>query len=241
MQCDSDGSSLPLVLLPGTLCDARVFQPLLDRLPGVAKHTVLFPQQTTMRAAAEAVLAEAPNDFALLGFSLGGMVAMEMALCAPERVRGLALISTIASPVHPELHPARREAVQQAQCLGMRSFVRERLWPSYCGASGDAALSILMEDMAEAVGQMAYAQQTELALGRREYRSRLGGVQCPALVLAGAEDRLCPPTAQEELAAALANSRLIMLPGTGHMALLEKPDDVAAAVAAWFHTVCETG
>ena len=95
----------------------------------------------------------------------------------------------------------------------------------------------LLEGMAESLGHAVFAQQTELALSREDYRSRLATVACPALVLAGAQDKVCPPAAQRELAAALRDCTCVMLPGAGHFALLENPDEVAAAVAAWFHTV----
>ena len=166
---------------------------------------------------------------------------MEIALCAPERVLGLALISTSPLPVPPELHAPRRAAVNEAERQGWRRFVRERLWPEYRGSCENASSYTLLEEMADAVGHTAYAQQTELALGRGDYRLRLGNVRCPVLVLAGMEDRVCPPAAQQTLAAVLAAARWVMLPGTGHLALLEKPDEVATAVAAWFHTVSKTG
>lgn len=229
--------ALPLVFLPGTLCDARVFAPLLERLPDLPTQAVLTSGALSMCQAAEHVLAAIPGPFALLGFSLGGMVAMETAVCAPERVRGLALISTNPRPVPPERHGARRTAVEQARTLGTSQFLREHLWPGYCGATEHRALLPLLEEMAASQGATAFAQQTEMALTREDYRPRLAAVTCPALILAGTADKICPPDSQEELAAALQNSTLVMLPGAGHFPLLEKPDEVASAVTAWFHSL----
>ncbi len=228
---------LPLVLLPGTLCDARVFEPLQQRLRDLETRVVLTLGTSSMREAAEHVLTRAPEHFVLLGFSLGGMVAMETALAAPERVRGLALISTTALPVPPALHSTRRAAVEQARTMGTGRFLREELWPQYCGSVERPELLSLLDDMAESLGHTAYAQQTELALRREDFRPRLRTVTCPVLLLAGAEDKVCPPAAQGALAAALPHGTCVTLPRAGHFALLESPDEVAQSVAAWFHTI----
>ncbi|MGI4827740.1 MAG: alpha/beta fold hydrolase [Janthinobacterium lividum] len=225
------------MMLPGTLCDARVFGPLREHLVKVETRVMLTPEAKSMREAAEQVLAGAPERFALLGFSLGGMVAMETALCSPERVRGLALISTSPRPVLPEQHGSRRAGVEQARTMGIGQFLGEQLWPQYCGSMKRVATLPLLKTMAESMGHAVFAQQTEMALGREDYRPRLPQVACPAMVLAGVEDKICPPAMQRELAAALRDCTCVMLPGAGHMALLEEPDEVAAAVAAWFHTV----
>ncbi len=237
---DSAEKSLPLLLLPGTLCDARVFKPLQERLGDLKTKVVVTLGAGSLKEAAEHVLAEAPERFALLGFSLGGMVAMETALSAPKRVRGLALINTTPLPVVPELHGPRRTAVEQARVMGMARFLRERLWPQYRGRVECPEVLPLLEDMAESLGDVVFARQTELALGRSDFRPRLGAVACPVLLLAGAEDKVCPPAIQQELAAALPHSTRSMLPGVGHFALLESPDEVASSVAAWFHTVEST-
>ena len=232
---------MPLVLLPGTLCDARVFEPLQQRLGDLETQVVLTLGTSSMREAAEHVLARVPEHFVLLGFSLGGMVAMEAALAAPERVRGLALISTTAQAVMPGLHSARRAAVEEARIVGPERFLREKLWPQYRGSVEHLEMLPLLENMAESLGHVAFAQQTELALRREDFRLRLTTVTCPVLLLAGAEDKVCPPATQQALAAALPHCTRVTLPKAGHFALLESPDEVALSVAAWFHKIeCRT-
>src|SRR5437868_10378145 len=88
----------PLVLLPGTLCDERVFFPLLERL---SPWTIMTPSLGDAESApdiARHLLQTLPPRFALGGFSLGGIIALEMIAQQPERITRLALIDTTARP-----------------------------------------------------------------------------------------------------------------------------------------------
>lgn len=228
---------LPLLLLPGTLCDARIFQPLQQRLPGLKTQVMNAPEAISLEGAAEQILAEAPPHFALLGFSLGGMVALEIALRAPERVRGIALLSTTPLPVPLDRHAHRRAEAELAHTMPMRQVLRERLWPEYGGAPADTCTLPLLEQMAEELGSATFARQTEMAIQRADFCPRLHAIACPALVIAGTADVLCTPTAQQCLLAGLPRSTGVMLPNAGHFALIEQPDEVASAVAAWFHAL----
>lgn len=232
-----DVRSLPLVLLPGTLCDGRLFDGLIGRLAGVRSQVVEFAGTVSIREAALSVLRQVPGQFSLLGFSLGGMVALEMALLAPERVRGLVLLSTSPLPVPSDRHAMRRAAVQEAGGMALGQFIETRLAAEY-GASPNCME--LIAAMAEAKGHAEFTRQTEMALGRPDFRSSLPAIGCHTLVIAGDEDRLCPPAAQQAFVAGLPHSTLCMIPGVGHLCLLQRPDEVACAVAAWLHTIQRT-
>ena len=237
----------PLVLLPGTLCDERLFAPLLAGLGGAFEPApldsavVLTAHCISMRAAAEHVLSVAPQRFALLGFSLGGLVALEVALLAPERVLGLALLSVNAAAAPASTHATRRQAVLEAQRMGHDRYVSEELWPNYVspGSQKDKALQSLLAGMAQDLGHNAFHHQTEAALTRRDYRPLLRTITMPALVLAGEHDAICPAAAQRETAEALPNAQFTSVPEAGHFALLEQQDATAASVAAWLRSVSD--
>lgn len=235
----------PLVLLPGTLCDERVFAPLLVGLrqtfPQLDATVLLTTHCDTMRAAAEHVLAVAPQHFALLGFSLGGIIALEAALLAPERVLGLALLNVNAAPTPANLHPQRRDAVTQARALGHAQYVRDELWAKYVAPTSqqDLDLQHLIAAMAHDLGHTAFHHQTEAALTRRDYRPLLSTLTIPTLVQAGELDLICPADAQHQLASAMPNAQFTLVPNAGHFALLEQQDTVATSVAAWFHSISD--
>lgn len=233
-------ASVPLVLLPGTLCDARVFEPMLGLLPDRATRVMISAEETDTRSAAKRILADAAARFALAGFSLGGIIALEMAALAPERIAGLALIDSNARPVATELHAERRrEAMLGANDLDR--YVREIMWTRYVGADrvDDRALQDLIAAMAVEGGARMLANQVEVNLSRSDSRPRLGRVTQPTLVLAGSEDALCLPEMQSEMAELLPAATLAMMPGAGHFALLEQPAAVAMHVGAWLRRVDE--
>ena len=100
----------PFVLVPGLLCDALLWRPQIEGLAEladcwVADHT----RHETMADIAEAILADSPFDsFALAGLSMGGYIAFELMRRAPNRVRKLALLDTVAAPDTPKRPGAGR-------------------------------------------------------------------------------------------------------------------------------------
>jgi pimeloyl-ACP methyl ester carboxylesterase len=91
--------------------------------------------------------------------------------------------------------------------------------------------------MAATVGSETLVRQTDLALSRSDSRAHLTSLVMPSLVLAGLDDALCPPDVQREMAAALPDAVLALIPDAGHFAPLERPLAVARHVAAWLARV----
>ncbi len=235
----AEGQHLPLVLLPGTLCDARVFGPVLSRVPQTDVLALSISGASSTAELAERLLSEAPPRFALAGFSLGGIVALEMAAAAPERIAGLALLNTTPLPVPPQTHAARREAAAKAARVGLDAYVRRSLWPQYVapGARGRQDLLGLLVEMAEAIGPDAFALQTEVALTRTDRRQALRQLAAPILLLTGEHDDLCRPDTERELASTLPWARLAILPDVGHLSPLEAPNQVAHHLVRWLNDI----
>ena len=99
----------PLLLLPGTACDERVFAPVVERLGDYPVVIGDMGGAQTMPDLADAILATAPPVFLLAGFSLGGICALEMIARQPQRVVGLALIDTTPRPDPPANADVRRD------------------------------------------------------------------------------------------------------------------------------------
>ena len=232
----------PLLLLPGTLCDARVFGPLLnamalkalDHHPAMCRRKVLHCAMTghsTVAALADAILNTAPERFIPVGFSLGAIVALEMAMRAPDRIAGMALIAGTARAVHTDDWPSRRAAAQTAP----DEMVGSVLWPRSVAPDRlrDENLREKVVAMARAFPAGTLATQTEVALSRADQRARLGTLATPTLVLGGADDAIAPPELQRELSDTMPLATLHLVENTGHFLLLERPDACAAALTDW--------
>jgi pimeloyl-ACP methyl ester carboxylesterase len=224
----------PLVLLPGMMCDARLWAPLMG---GLGRRTVIHGALTeadTVAALAEAVLEAAPPRFALAGLSMGGIVAMEIVARAPERVERLALLDTNPRAEAAEVAARRGPQVARARAGDLRAVMRDEMKPHYLadGPRRREVLDLCME-MAMGLGAEVFARQSAALAGRADRREALRAYGGPALVLTGAEDRLCPRERHETMHALLPRSRLVVIEGAGHLPVLERPEETGAAIARW--------
>jgi pimeloyl-ACP methyl ester carboxylesterase len=222
----------PLLMLPGTLCDARVFAPMLAEARWCG-HGILHGDMTGLPSAealARRLLAHAPARFIPVGFSLGAIVALELTTIAPERIGAMVLIAANGRDVPPADHPARRAAG-----VGDPVAAVDALWPRSVAARHleDASLRNLVRGMAAQAPQDTFRLQTEVALTRSDKRPLLPAMAMPTLVLGGAEDQIAPPALQQELAGGLPHATLQIAKDAGHFLPLECPDFCAHALAEW--------
>jgi pimeloyl-ACP methyl ester carboxylesterase len=225
----------PLLLLPGTLCDADVFGPMLKALGSPQAIVADMSLSADLATLVDQILQDAPPRFWAVGFSLGGIAALKIAICAPERVLGLVLIASTADAIELRSIPARRDDVAWARRGELALVVSERLWPRYVAKAhqNDEALRLQIVKMAERLGADVFARQTELAISRPDQRPHLHQIRAPTLILAGADDEVVSLDRQGETAALLANSELRIISNAGHFLLLESPNEAAHRIVEW--------
>ena len=227
----------PLILLPGLLCDAALWKPQLDGLADIADFFVAdLTGQETLPDMAASVLRDSPwMEFALAGLSMGGYVAQEIVRQAPQRVKKLALLDTRSRGELPEETERRRALMALAQSGRNFTPVTNRMLPLMLHESRvkDAPLVKIVREMAERIGIEAYIRQQEAIIARPDYRSMLPSIACPTLVLCGRQDKLTPLHNSEEMAAAIAGAKLVVVEECGHMSTLERPDEVNTAMRKW--------
>lgn len=225
----------PLVLIPGMMCDGRLFAPQIAAFSGTrAVHLAPIAAADSMAALAQAVLATAPPRFALAGLSMGGIVAMEILRRAPDRVDRIALLDT--NPLaETDAVRARRapqmDAVRQGQ---LARVMRDEMKPNYL-APGPRRGDILDLCMAMALdlGPGVFLRQSRALMDRPDQCGTLRAADLPALVLCGRDDLPCPVERHELMAALIPGARLDIIEGAGHLPVLEQADTTNAALKRW--------
>jgi pimeloyl-ACP methyl ester carboxylesterase len=224
-----------LLLVPGLLCDRRLWQAQIDGLKHAAEcHVADVTQGDTIAAMASAAVAKLPpGPFAVAGLSMGGYVALEIHRLAAARVIGLALLDTNARADSEQATDDRRRMMKMAQTdfdRVVNALLPKLLLPAHMR---DAKLVAAVKAMAAATGKEAYCRQQEAIIGRVDSRPHLAKISCPTLVLCGKEDILTPVALHQEMANAIAGSRLVIAGQCGHLSPLEQPQLVTMNLVHW--------
>lgn len=230
--------SMPILLIPGLNCSARVFQYQIPALWRYGPVMVCDHRgHDSVEGLATAILNDAPPRFALAGHSLGGFVAFEILRRCPERVQRVALMGTSAQPTSEPETAVREQRLEIARAgrtteIPPLHYARN-VHPS---RQTDDLLRATHRTMTEEVGINGYISQQQAIGSRPDSRADLAKIDCPTLILVGDTDNITPLSHSEEMAREIPGSRLVVIPECGHLLTLEKPEPVNAALQAW----CET-
>jgi pimeloyl-ACP methyl ester carboxylesterase len=175
------------------------------------------------------VLELVDGPFVPVGSSMGGYLAFELWRQAPERIPAVVLLGTRATPDSPEQRLARDDSIRLLGEAGREPFWEE-LAPRLFAEDVDSAVVARAREVALAQPITGLVAVQETIRDRADSRPTLPTIGVPVLVLVGDEDRLTPPSDSEALAGALPDARLARIPEAGHLAALERPEAVAAAL-----------
>jgi len=230
------------VLLPGMMCDARMWQRQIDDLdiPVIVPVTTAFDN---VADAAADILQQAPEHFALAGLSMGGILAFEIWRQAPQRISHLALIDTNPFADSPERQSLRLEQIEQVLAGGLRGLAVDSLKPMYLAESNrdDEVLLNIILDMAMDLGPEVFRLQSLALRDRPDSVDTLADIDCPVSVICGGEDTLCPVGYHEYMADRIDDAKLIVIEDCGHLASMEKPEIVSKELRALFARDEHTG
>lgn len=237
--------SVALLFLPGLLCDAEVWAEQSEALaPRHPLRVADYGHADALEAMARAALAQADaagltGPLAVVGHSMGGRVAAELWRLAPQRVAGLALMDTGWHPLPAGDAGANERAGRErllalGRSQGMRAMARDwvqgMLHPSRLGTPLEDTVVAMLARHTPA----QHAAQIHALLTRPDASPTLRSVSVPTLLLTGAQDAWSPPARHDEMAAMLAGPvQRVDVPDCGHMAPMEAPEAVTAALRGW--------
>jgi malonyl-CoA O-methyltransferase len=253
------GAGPDLVLLHGWALHGGTWGPWLDRLAEAFRlHVVDLPGHgrsawdatiVDLQGLARAVAPAVPRGAAVLGWSLGGQVALELARTRPADVAALVLVATTPRFVAggddwphgmaPDVLRGFAEGLAADYRRTVANFLTLQAW-------GDERANEALRSLRASLATHGEPDPAALSAGLEllrtgDLRDALGAIACPALVLAGAHDRLTPPAAGRELAARLPAARYVEIARCGHAPFLSHPDEVLAQVQDFLHFLPRSG
>jgi pimeloyl-ACP methyl ester carboxylesterase len=218
-----------LVLVPGLGSDAAVWRRTIAALGDEYRCLVGDTlSDHTLPAMAHRILDQAPPSFALAGVSMGGMVALEIMMAAPERVTQLALVDTNARPdtfkqkIYRRLANLAVGVTKDFERLAQRNL-GSLVHPS---TAGDVRAELV--EMSARVGAKAYIRQNRAVTARGDLRTILPNVAIPTAVIVGREDRLTPVALSQEIHTLIPGSTFHVIADCCHLPPIEKPEIMAA-------------
>ncbi|MGZ5199263.1 MAG: alpha/beta fold hydrolase [Telluria sp.] len=228
-------SRIPVVLLPGFMLDTTLWDELASYLPAAwTLHRATLEGGDTIEAMARHIAAEAPERFVLVGFSLGGYVARQIAAHFPDRVAALVLI---ASSLREDTEQQAQLKQQTVRALSPSTFnglsarsIAQSLHPS---RATDKALIERLRAMGARLGYDAFAIQSAL----RRAGVPASRIACPTLVVAAQQDGLRSLDEAIELRDSIPGAVLEIVPDSGHMIPLEQPERLGALISRWVESV----
>ncbi len=232
---DLAAEPLPIILIPGLNCSARLYAEQIPVLWQFGPVTVAdHRRDDNMAAIARRILAAAPPRFALAGLSMGGYIAFEIVRLAPGRVAKLALLDTGPGAEVPERTAQRKPLIELAREGRLGDVTEDQFpWLVHRNRQGDTTLKAAVRTMNEETGSAAYIRQQQAIMTRSDSRPGLATIACPTLVLVGDDVRLTPPDLSREMAKAIPGARLVVVPDSGHLSTMEQPQVVNRALVEW--------
>ncbi len=222
----------PLMLIPGLLCNESVWRHQIENLKDVADVSVIMTtREDTPDKMVEALLLQAPPQFALAGHSMGGWLCLEIMRRAPERVLKLCLLNTSARSDTPEKLAKRIEMIES---VGRGEFltIAQKLAEVFVL---NKSIEPEVLKMFHQVGEAPFICQEKSMMLRKSCVPILSKIAVQTCVIHAEEDRNFTMEEHEELASKIPDAHLKIVPNSGHMSPMEAPGAVTALLREWLH------
>jgi pimeloyl-ACP methyl ester carboxylesterase len=229
-----------VLLLHAFPLDARMWDaqvPVLEQ----AGYEVLAPNlpgrepDSDLGSWAQRLLELAPGEFVPVGVSMGGYIAFELWRRARGRIPALALVDTRASADNEAARAGRAETIARLQA-GFDGFWGDLEPKMFASSSPPDAVARAREIASQQPVENLIAT-VEALRDRPDSTETLGDIDVPTLVVVGEHDPMTPPASAAEMVAGLAQGRLAVVSGAGHLTPLERPSEFNEELLLFLHEV----
>jgi pimeloyl-ACP methyl ester carboxylesterase len=225
-----------LILIPAFGCDARLYHPQIKALEGIIRVQTVIATATRYEDMVVEVLKQSPDSFAILGTSMGGRLALEVALAAPDRVTGLCVIGAGAGAVADSAAGLKRSQRIRAGERDQVITEMSRMVAHEAGPRGPATRQAFV-DMGTSIDMERLARQSDALAHRVDRWDELDAVEALTLCLWGAHDKFSPAADGLRLAEAVQMGSYVEIPDCGHFPTLEYPYESNEAIALWLEDI----
>ena len=222
-------------MVPGMMCDERIFSPQIEELSKNLEVTIAdISSFSSVRELASDVLTKAPKKFSLLGHSMGGIVAMEIYSQEPNRIEKLILMDTNPKAELDEVKLKREPQIRDANKGKLLEVMRDEMKPNYLADSENqsSVLNVCM-DMALTLGSDVFTNQSRALQSRADQQNTIQSINIPVLIMCGSEDKLCTVERHEMMHNMISDSELKIINNAGHMPTLEQPEETTEVISEW--------
>jgi pimeloyl-ACP methyl ester carboxylesterase len=218
-----------LILIPALGCNFGLYEEMAEELLGLVQLGIHIPSENRFEKMVREFYKNAPDEFILLGTSMGGRLAMEIAMHRPDRVQGLVVIGAHPGAVQDRVNGMRRGERLRSKEFEDVLFEMGNMMCHMAGRRGSESVD-KFKSMARETGQEVMSKQSDALAFRRDQWAHLGDITCPTLCLWGRYDKFCPSSDGEKLAKAVPRGRFVEISDCGHLPTLEYPRHSAAII-----------
>lgn len=227
-----------IAAIPGTMCDARLWEKIAEHLGDDLALAHVAVERCADLPSMQKQIAIAAQEGHLLGFSMGGYLALDYAVKHPQKLKSLIIMGSSAKGLTAAELQRRQQMVEMFEAapnLRYNGMSRKQL-QQFLGqeALQDDAITQLVLNMERGLGKEVFLTQLKVTSARENLMKSLCHITCPVLILGAYDDQKVPFYALEAMAEALPHATLVGITQSGHMLPLEQPQQVAEAIAAFY-------
>ena len=225
---------MDIVLIPGALATPKFWHHQEHHFHEKMRihHAADFSGQSIAEMA-DTITTNLPKEFTLVGFSLGGYIALELMQQIPHRIKKLVLINSGARSISDKGLLERERSLELINQGKFEFLIKLIFKNSIHDKTKHHKLLPLLKAMAQEVGAERYKEQLTAILNKPDHSALLATIQCPTLLIASQEDNIVPMERSEHMADHIKDSKLVYLENCGHLAPLEQPDKLNRILSDW--------